>query len=533
NSTATLTYTFTGTGCVTSVSCAAPLKMTAWGVDLYSVELNTNGYPVVQNGSVVPEESIGWDGTMLSTYAPVTDRGCPLTEAFIGTANNWTVFEPTVSGATLSITKGGMEGYKVWEMALVGTTNGVTSYLWSEGTNSFVMAEWTNGVQGATIPLHLTLKDLEFTGTEDEITTEIDVYNNENLPGYYSNYTVSAPREEVGRPAFSGHNSFVVRFNPHGEVFPNLACDVTTGGENSETFSVPLTQGIDGMYISSLIVPVAEVDEEADLGLESSVGAVMVKLDGGTGGQKISINIGSVISGTMKKIAVGSMNVRHAMLISCLVTDEGNGRARANQGVTLTGETAVRVLKYGVTPLFSPDAQQINGMLARHRVWVHSGHGSNSGGIEILGQSNGAYRRTGFKAAAITISGLDYDLVFMNTCESTDVKWVPLTPTPQAISGWSQVSVPGHAVMDIGIALNAKNYIGWDCEVQRQLSIKIPNMLMQTLDTTENGARTTAGAVNEVKRLLDLNKPDYWWYYERLRAGWSDNTTFDLNKKLY
>ena len=92
--------------------------------------------------------------------------------------------------------------------------------------------------------------------------------------------------------------------------------------------------------------------------------------------------------------------------------------------------------------------------------------------------------------------------------------------------------MPGHAVMDIGTALNAKNYIGWDCEIKRQLSVKIPEMLIQALDTTSGGTtRTVDEAVGEVSDKLDRDRPDFWWYNERLRATTFDMTTFDLNKK--
>lgn len=33
--------------------------------------------------------------------------------------------------------------------------------------------------------------------------------------------------------------------------------------------------------------------------------------------------------------------------------------------------------------------------------------------------------------------------------------------------------------VDIGMKLNAKNYVGWDCEVVREFSVGIPKMLMQ------------------------------------------------------
>jgi hypothetical protein len=122
----------------------------------------------------------------------------------------------------------------------------------------------------------------------------------------------------------------------------------------------------------------------------------------------------------------------------------------------------------------------------------------------------------------------------MNTCESTDRKFIPVIPiTPQSVGGWAEdMNFVSHAVMDIGTTLNAKNYIGWDCEIKRQLSVQIPEMLVQALDTTAAGeTRTVNEAVQEVSDTLDRTRLDFWWYNERLRVTTYDMTTFDLNKK--
>ena len=203
------------------------------------------------------------------------------------------------------------------------------------------------------------------------------------------------------------------------------------------------------------------------------------------------------------------------------------------QGRCSAGDKAVRNLKYGVTPLFTPEKAQINEHLKRHSVWIHSGHGGAADGILVAAKNGGQYRPAFFKASDIADTGLEYDLVFMNTCESTDQKFIPQAATPQYVSGWVQTNMPGHAVMDIGTALHAKNYVGWDCEIKRQLSVQIPEMLMLELDSSGTGQRKTVQeAVQAVRiKLQVFPRRDFWWYYERLNDVKTDSTIFDLNKK--
>jgi hypothetical protein len=313
----------------------------------------------------------------------------------------------------------------------------------------------------------------------------------------------------------------------------NFVCTATD--EDDNTTDIPLTLQPDGNYVSALVVPLSDLDGEADLGLESYVNAVRLKLAEGTKGwEKVAIDIGTVIGISTNKIITGALIVRKPMLFSAIVSNEDNGLARANQSVVMAGDKTVRNLKYGVTPLFTPDKAQINEQLKRHSVWIHSGHGGATNGILITAKNGSQYRQADFKASDITNGNLNYDLVFMNTCESTDKKFIPQAPlTEQYVSGWVETNMPGHAVMDIGTALNAKNYIGWNCEIARQLSVKIPEMLVLELDSPSTGqTRTVEEAVQAVRTKLQVfPRPAYWWYYERLNDVKTDNTIFDLNKK--
>ncbi|MDD2230821.1 MAG: hypothetical protein PHY48_15650, partial [Candidatus Cloacimonetes bacterium] len=194
---------------------------------------------------------------------------------------------------------------------------------------------------------------------------------------------------------------------------------------------------------------------------------------------------------------------------------------------------------YGVTPIFTPTKEQIVDQIEKHSIWIHSGHGGNNAGIQIVEKVGSKYKLSFFKSSDINVSGLTYDLVFMNTCESTDRLVVPeinMLAVPPVAMNWKELPVTSAAVMDIGTALNAKNYIGWDTWVQRELSVIIPKMLMEEMDTasTEEGPRSVKEAVDEVKERLERDKPKYYWFHQRLNLKTRDDSVImDLNKKQY
>ncbi|MFA7054817.1 MAG: hypothetical protein WC328_17510 [Kiritimatiellia bacterium] len=135
----------------------------------------------------------------------------------------------------------------------------------------------------------------------------------------------------------------------------------------------------------------------------------------------------------------------------------------------------------------------------------------------------------------ITDSDLEYDLVFMNTCVSADKVFYPVgnanDPRNPPIS-WDEEAVGTHSVMAIGDRLNAKNYIGWRCSVNRMISMWIPGMLVAQLDTRFDGTKDVAQAVDAIQRELTVNRnKDYWWYAPQLTVLRSDGQKFDLKKR--
>ncbi len=206
------------------------------------------------------------------------------------------------------------------------------------------------------------------------------------------------------------------------------------------------------------------------------------------------------------------------------------------QGRCSAGDKAVRNLKYGVTPLFTPEKAQINEHLKRHRVWIHSGHGCNARGIMIVGKTGSQYRMAFLKAADILRSDLDYDLVFMNTCLSTDVYYRPIIePISRTVVGWetNAVDLTSHAVKDIGTKLNAKNYVGWDTEVYRDVSSDVAAWFTEFLDTKVDGELQTVGkAINVTKEELRKKGGNHYQYRNRLRLVTQDDSIIlDLNKR--
>lgn len=132
---------------------------------------------------------------------------------------------------------------------------------------------------------------------------------------------------------------------------------------------------------------------------------------------------------------------------------------------------------------------------------MHSGHGSYELGITIVDKDGTIYKRTELSGADLAGLGLTYQLVFMNTCQSTDkyCKWVTTNPITREGYYKPPVDKAVHKVYDIGKALNARNYVGWDCDTLRLVAINASRLFPQKL----NGGTTVPEAVALTQQALD------------------------------
>jgi hypothetical protein len=115
-------------------------------------------------------------------------------------------------------------------------------------------------------------------------------------------------------PAFSAHNAFVVRMEPFGIAADDLVVSIVTP---DETYDISFEQNAAGSYVSALVVPVPYGDGDVDLGFESSVRVVKLKLRKGElyGWDRIPINI-ETLGASARKIASGEIEAGNAMLIT-------------------------------------------------------------------------------------------------------------------------------------------------------------------------------------------------------------------------
>jgi hypothetical protein len=515
----------------------ATQKIAVWDIGLHSVSLDAQGMPLFEGGrpvlgGLIPPEA------SLSTYVPYDGGGAP---NLVSTSPRWVTFaavtNAVTNSATLSMTQEHAEGFKVWELDFGGaTTNGTFAWQWQGASNEFLRAEIPTNAAGATMPLALAYIDAGFDGQTNEVQEACSLYRHDDTNGFWgSTYSITGPREEIGMPAFSAHNAFIVRVPPEAAFAEGteLVCRLLPEGEEDDAIEAEMERQADGSYVTSLIVPAPEADGGA--GLEGWDDARVLNIKDGTV-KMVRVEVYNSLLSSGQKITDKKIPVQQAALFSALVSVEEAAGMRVSLGVNAAGEAARVRLKYGVTPLLSPTAEQLADLLTKHSVWIHNGHGSLTNGLlGVREVSQGEYEGAWIGAADLP-PDLGLSLVFMNTCDSTDltfdwvknlqgipVGWLSNTPRP----------VSPHAVYDIGVRLNARNYVGWDCEVPRTVSPHIPKMLMEELDTRTDGElRTVEKAVLAVRERMRLNGGTQDFFKEKLRLAIKDNSLIlDLNKK--
>jgi hypothetical protein len=205
----------------------------AWKIGIHSPELDANGFPVAVDGRAVTGAEIDPDES-LSTYVPFDGGGAPDIES---TSPRWVTFTAVTNAftncATLSMTMDDADGFKAWDMAFEGATvNGTSAWLWQGASNQFLRAECPTNAAGAMLPLSLTFLDTDFNGQTNAVSESFSLYHHAGTNGFWgSTYSITGPREEIGMPAFSANNAFIVRVpSEAGEALgDNPICEISVG----------------------------------------------------------------------------------------------------------------------------------------------------------------------------------------------------------------------------------------------------------------------------------------------------------------
>ncbi len=353
-----------------------------WEIGLHSVSLDAQGMPLFEGGRPV----LGWlipPEASLSTYVPYDGGGAP---NLVSTSPRWVTFaavtNAVTNSATLSMTQEHAEGFKVWELDFGGaTTNGTFAWQWQGASNEFLRAEIPTNAAGATMPLALAYIDAGFDGQTNEVQEAYSLYRHDDTNGFWgSTYSITGPREETGMPAFSAHNAFIVRVPPEAAFAEGteLVCRLLPDGEEDDAIEAEMERQADGSYVTSLIVPAPEADGGA--GLEGWDDARVLNIKDGTV-KMVRVEVYNSLLSSGQKITDKKIPVQQAALFSALVSVEEAAGMRVSQGVNAAGEAARVRLKYGVTPLLSPTAEQFADLLTKHSIWIHNGHGSLTNGL--------------------------------------------------------------------------------------------------------------------------------------------------------
>lgn len=527
---------------IVSVECKSPsttpiiqsLMITVLKVDLVPVQVGEDGKPIVIDGVPQVGAPIDLENEGVCTYAPDggSERGELTLETSLDGGGQWVSLEVSGDTAELTMTYGSKELFTAWALTRIPGTELFTRYQLLDDPDRTVIADlyWSDPPT-TTTDLKVKLKDESFTGSTSEFDLSYYVFLPDTGASFYSNYKVTGPPQDIGYPLFSQRNVYALMVSAGGATLDFGSAFAAEVEDDYETHTLTMTQTDDGSYVSEIIVPILEVDDGEDLGLEGIEPVTVVKYNNNADPSfsETRFTINHWVSGSAMQIAKGKTKVDQAMLMSALMSNEDLGTSRGSQGVNGAGEVAVTQLGYGVTPLFSPTKDKINLHLKSHRTWIHSGHGHHVAGIDIVQEVGTRHKLAKLKAADITAANLDYRLVFMNTCDSTD-KHHEYDGT---LGSWVlKETYTTTAVMDIGTKLNAKNYVGWDCWVSRKLSVYIPKMLLQRLDKMYSPGGGVLPTVNDavLKTKADASTMTDGYYAPMLRCVKSDSGKFDLKQ---
>ena len=507
-----VSVSYTGSGAAAGYSCSAELPVAAFRVFLYEIKVNENGEPLLDSeGNFQPGEELDID-SILSGYVPETERGSPAVQNLSTNVSAWCEFRASETDAVLTISSPYVDRMRGWTFG--SPTNGVYR---SELDDGWIAVEIQTNVEQSVVELVLLTASPELTGTTNPVPSRIPVV--ETTPNVWATRSFSGEREDIGMPPLCARNGFFIKTD--GMPAPNYA-EITMSDENEVIL-------LDGEALANgdiCIIPVI-----AD--------STWVPPDRRRGDKKFFIhwfNTDGYAPATTKELTIRhyssstkrslSMTSGMPMLLSGMISDEPLcGQERGDK----MGEAAnvAHRMGIGVTPVFNPDKDTLSQNLKKNRIWIHYGHGHRNLGIQIAKRrvSNGwcTSLLTADDIRAMNIEH-DYDLVFMNTCDSTDKSFAYILECGSA--SFREVPMTSHAVLDIGMALRAKNYIGWDCEVERELSSATPRRLLEALNQRcKNGSYPTVKqAVEKLKADAMDKKYRFFWLMEKLRIVVDDDS---------
>lgn len=141
-----------------------------------------------------------------------------------------------------------------------------------------------------------------------------------------------------------------------------------------------------------------------------------------------------------------------------------------------------------MTLAVTPEISRLQELLPMHSHWLHAGHGSAKWGLMTIKMDGSDYKPAYFNAADVP-DDLNYDLVIMSACQSTNelYEFIVDENDPFEKEGNYQLidaDNPAYgkkAVLEIGEELNASNYVGWGCNVPRQLSYAAEKLVINYL----------------------------------------------------
>lgn len=505
-------------------------------MELVPVLADTNGVPRVSGRLPVLGDPLDVMQEGFSTYCPDpgTNRG-PVTIETDANPNIWTQLTEQSDGssAVLMMTHPTEERFSQWSLYRDYSSELVVRYCTDIGASNNVATERslsydTNGFYGLTIYMN----DESYTRTTNSYIMPFQAFSPSG-DYTYSNYRLTGPPVNAGFPPYSDRNLFVFRVQGVDPSATNNVVFTVDVEDDYGTQTLSFTNVIDGKLCTDVMVPVLNVDAGRDLGLEGMgvpINTHIVKFAGNGSSTVSSLRYGlnSIVSGSGRRIANGSVPVKKAWLLTALYSNEENGEARANL-LAQGGETIISYLGYEATMSVTPTKAQILDLLPRHRHWIHSGHGNYDLGITTISPTgNNHFKEAVFSTNDMAGIDLTYDLVFMNTCQSTDTYYAWIWDIPNILGHYATtpVSLPVHKVYDIGLALHARNYVGWDSDAVRLVAINASKNFPVFL----NGGNTVSRAVELTKAAIAIHNGVYTDANDKLRAVVSDGSKFDLKK---